>query len=163
VTAEFLCSTCGKLHEGLATDTGYTLPDVVWAIPEGERAEKAKFNADLCLLGERHFIRCVLDIPFTETKGQFGWGAWAEVDRPTFERYLELYDADGTGEPMKDGLLANDLPPYANSVGSPVAIQFRDPSQRPALFLLPTDNSLLAKEQRNGIDDQRWHEMLAMS
>jgi hypothetical protein len=32
------------------------------------------------------------------------WGAWAEVDWSTFERYLELYDEDGSGEPPKDGI-----------------------------------------------------------
>jgi hypothetical protein len=56
--------------------------------------------------------------PFTES-GEFGWGAWAEVDWSTFERYLELYDEDGSGEPPKDGILANDLPPYPSSIGSP--------------------------------------------
>jgi hypothetical protein len=162
MTTGFSCSTCGQSHDGLPADRGYTLPDVVWAIPEAERAERARFDTDLCMLGDRHFIRCVLDIPFTETKGQFGWGAWAEVDRSTFERYLELYHADGTNESLKDGLLANDLPPYANAIGTRVAIQFQDPSRRPALFLLSTDNSLLAREQRDGIDDRRWHEM-AMS
>jgi hypothetical protein len=94
-----------------------------------DRAEKARFNSDLCQMGERYFIRCVLGVPFTESEGEFGWGAWAEVDWSTFERYLELYDEDGSGEPPKDGILANDLPPYPSSIGSPVKIQFRDPTK----------------------------------
>jgi hypothetical protein len=111
---------CGQHHDDLLTDQAYKLPDAVWAIPERDRAEKARFNSDLCQMGERYFIRCVLGVPFTESEGEFGWGAWAEVDWSTFERYLELYDEDGSGEPPKDGILANDLPPYPSSIGSPV-------------------------------------------
>jgi hypothetical protein len=156
----FTCSICGKEHRGLATDWAYKLPDEVWAIPEAERTEKARFNSDLCQFDERNFIRCVLDVPFTHAPGSFGWGAWAEVDWPTFERYLELYDEDGTSEPAHSGTLANALPAYPGSLGSPVVIQFRDPSQRHSLYLTPEDESPLALEQRSGIDANRHHEIL---
>lgn len=162
MTSGYQCSMCGQHHDDLLTDQAYKLPDAVWAIPERDRAEKARFNSDLCQMGERYFIRCVLGVPFTESEGEFGWGAWAEVDWSTFERYLELYDEDGSGEPPKDGILANDLPPYPSSIGSPVKIQFRDPTKRPRLSLLPEDFSLLADEQRKGIDDKRWHDILAL-
>jgi hypothetical protein len=36
------------------------------------------------------------------------------------------------------------------------------PNQRPRLSLLPEDFSLLADEQRKGIDDKRWHDILAL-
>ncbi len=142
------------------TDWAYKLPDEVWAIPEAERTEKARFNNDLCQFDERNFIRCVLDVSFTEAPGSFGWGAWAEVDWPTFERYLELYDEDGTSEPAYLGTLANALPAYPGSLGNPVVIQFRDPSKRPSLYLTPEDESRLAREQRSGIDAIRYHEIL---
>lgn len=156
----FTCSICGEEHEGLITDWAYTLPDVVWAIPEAERKERARFNSDLCQFGERHFIRCVLSVPFVEAPGYFGWGSWAEVDRSTFERYLELYDEDGSTEPPHAGVLANRLSPYAGSLGAPVLIQFRDPENRPSLHLQQGDESPLAIEQRAGIDEIRYHEIL---
>lgn len=115
----FTCSICGEEHGGLVTDWTYKLPDEVWAIPEAERTEKARFNNDLCQFDERNFIRCVLDVPFTNVQGSFGWGAWAEVDWPTFERYLELYDEDGTYEPTRLGTLANALPAYPGSLSTP--------------------------------------------
>jgi len=156
----FVCSICGKEHAGLTTDWAFTLPDDVWAIPEPERSEAARFDNDLCQLGDRYFIRCVLEIPFLEEEGGFGWGAWAEVEWGVFERYLELYDADGRSEPPKVGMLANALSEYGEIKGIPVSIQFREATKRPALFLLPTDQSLLAIEQREGISRKRHHEIV---
>lgn len=157
---QFTCSTCGKDHRGLVTDWGYKLPDVVWEIPESERSEKARFNDDLCQFGERYFIRCVLYVPFTDSPGSFGWGAWAEVDWPTFERYLELYDEDGSSEPVHRGQLANALRAYPGSLHAPLLIQFEESTKRPSLYLEPEDQSGLALEQRAGIDDARYHQIL---
>lgn len=33
----FDCPTCGRRHEALSRDHGFTLPDEVWALPEEER------------------------------------------------------------------------------------------------------------------------------
>jgi ribosomal protein L34E len=101
VTDHFLCGICGKEHAGVPTDHAYKLPDIVWAIPEPERSARAKFSSDLCQLGERYFIRGVLHVPFSEAEGDFGWGVWAEVEWPVFERYLKLYDEDGSTEPAQ--------------------------------------------------------------
>lgn len=158
----FTCSICGQQHEGLVKDWAYTLPDAVWEIPEAERVEKARFNTDLCNFGERYFIRCLLEVPFSHGRDRFGWGAWAEVDFGTFKRYLELYSEDGSLEPAHFGNLANGLPAYPGSLGAPVFIQFRDPKSRPALYLEESNVSDLAREQRSGIDDARYHEILGI-
>jgi hypothetical protein len=160
VADEFVCSICGKEHAGLPTDWAYTLPDDVWDIPEPERDERARYNKDLCQFGERCFIRCVLEVPFTDADGFFGWGAWAEVDWDVFQRYLELYEEDGWSEPQHSGTLANSLLPYGQTTGMPVLIQFREATQRPSLHLLPTDSSELAVEQRQGMSQQRYHDIL---
>lgn len=39
----FTCSVCGQAHEGLSTNTAFTLPDAVWAIPESERELRASW------------------------------------------------------------------------------------------------------------------------
>ncbi len=158
--ASFTCSICGKVHEGLTTDWAYRLPDVVWAIPEAERSTAARFSDDLCQLGDRYFIRCVLPIRFSDAEGEFCWGAWAEVEWSVFCRYRELFDKDGSVEPMYAGYLANALRAYADSSGAEVLVQFRDPTQRPALHLRESDASPLAREQRCGIDNARYHEIL---
>jgi hypothetical protein len=156
----FVCGICGKEHDGLLSDWAFTLPDDVWAIPEPKRSEVARFNNDLCQWGDRYFIRCVLEIPFTDKDGFFGWGAWAEVEWDVFERYLELYQEDAWSEPKHNGALANDLCEYGQTMGVPVLIQFREATKRPALELLPTDQSLLGLEQRMGINQLRHHEIV---
>src|SRR5438552_19159500 len=123
MSESFVCGVCGKSHAGLPTDYGYKLPDDVWAIPESERAGKTKFTTDLCQYGSRHFIRCVMHLPFTETTGGFGWGVWVEVEQPIFERYLSLFEADGSAEPRHPGKLANTLPAYQPTIGTDVVIQ----------------------------------------
>lgn len=40
----FVCAVCGESHSGLPTDHGWKLPDDVWAIPEAERQNHAKFD-----------------------------------------------------------------------------------------------------------------------
>ena len=158
---QFVCSICGNEHAGLPTDWAFKLPDEVWDIPEPKRSEVARFNNDLCEWGDRRFIRAVLEIPFADEYGFFGWGAWAEVDLPTYERYYALYEEDGSSESLKQGSLANELPAYAEStLRHPVFIQFRDATKRPLLSLAADDTSEFAAEQRQGIDAPRYHEIL---
>jgi hypothetical protein len=156
----FVCSICGQVHDGLPTDFAYSLPDDVWAIPPDEREEKAKFDRDLCKYGDRYFIRCVLRVPFTEGPGSFNWGVWVEVAAPVFQRYLILFETDASSEPRHTGRLANALPDYSDTLNAKVEIQFRESTERPDVYLVADDPSSLANEQRNGINDLRYHEIL---
>lgn len=158
--ASFLCSTCGKSHEGLPTDTGYTLPDEVWAIPESERADHAKWTKDLCQFGERYFFRCLLPVPFVSRPGYYGWGVWAEVKYEDFDRYYKLYDKDGSAEPEMLGTLANAVPGYGRTLGLPICVQLRSSTSRPSIrFPLGADHAF-AIEQARGIDEDRYHQIL---
>lgn len=157
----FVYGICGEVHSGLLKDRAWKLPDEVWAIPEPERSQRAKFNSDLCICDGRYFIRCVLPVPLTDRPGYFGWGIWVEVDRPVFERYLSLYEADGSGEPQYAGKLANVLPPYDEPLGADVLIQFGASTKRPWVHFPSGANSELALEQRRGIDSVRHHAILA--
>src|SRR5690606_33804217 len=94
---------------------------------------EAKFNSDLCQLGERHFIRCVLKLPFKEQPGCYGWGTWVELAEPDFYRYVELYDKDGSAEPPVSGTIANAFPGYPPTVGLPVMVQFQSSTSRPTV------------------------------
>lgn len=158
--ATFVCATCGKTHAGLPRDQGYELPDVVWAIPSEERASRAKWTNDLCQLGERYFIRCLLKVPFTEREDYFGWGIWVEVERPVFERYLQLYNEDAASEPEVWAVVANDLPGYETTVGARVLVQFGTSSDRPTVRLPAESTHSVALEQQRGISEARYHEIL---
>jgi hypothetical protein len=119
MSSSFVCSTCGETHDGMPTDHGWKLPDVVWDIPDGERSARAKFNGDLCQFGDRFFIRCVLKLPFNDQSGYYGWGVWVELAETAFHRYVEIYDKDGSGEPMVRGSIANEIPGYPATLGFP--------------------------------------------
>ncbi len=162
MVAGFNCSICGEFHAQLVTDWASKLPDEVWALPVDERLEQVQSNSDLCRWGERHFIRGVLQVPFTDLEGGFGWGIWAEVDRDTFSRYLEIFDSDGRAEPPEKGTIANAMRPYDDAVGREVTIQFQESTKRPEFFMAFEDHCLLAIEQRAGIDLVRYHAIMAI-
>ncbi|ATR79066.1 DUF2199 domain-containing protein [Moraxella osloensis] len=162
MTSSFICSTCGEAHDGLPTDHGWQLPDDVWAIPEDERSNEAEFNSDLCQLGNRFFIRCLLKIPFNEQPDYYGWGVWVEVAEQDFDRYIELYDKDGSSEPSVSGTIANSVPGYPPTLGLAVDVQFQDSTSRPSVAVLASAHPL-AEEQSIGIDNRRYHEILAVT
>jgi len=162
MTSSFVCSACGETHEGLPTDYGWQLPDIVWAIPEAERSICAKFNGDLCQFGDRRFIRCLLKLPFLgRIDDYYAWGIWVELSEADFQRYVELYEEDGRNEPKVPGTIANAVPGYAITIGLPVMVQFQDSSSRPTVHVPPSSRHDLADEQLAGLDDHRYHEILA--
>jgi hypothetical protein len=154
------CVICRKSHDGLPTDTAYTLPDDVWAIPVEERASRATWTTDLCQLGERYFIRGFLPIPFTERAGSYGWGVWVEVESSAFERYRALYDQDARQEPTVSGHLANRVPVHEGSLGLPILVQFEDRAKRPTITFPPGSHHSFALEQEHGINEARFHTIL---
>jgi hypothetical protein len=156
----FVCATCGETHDGLPTDFAWKLPDEVWAIPEDRRSLEAKFNSDLCQMGDRFFIRAVLKLPFNQQPGFYAWGPWVEVQREIFYRYVEIYDMDGSNEPPVAGTLANAIPSYPETLNLAVLVQFQNSTSRPTLQTVQRDHPL-ADEQAHGIDNRRYHEILA--
>ncbi len=156
----FVCPQCKSTHEGLPSDYAFALPDDVWAIPEAERSKMARWQSDLCQLGERHFIRGLLPIRFLDTEGYFGWGLWVEVAWPVFERYLEIYNQDATNEPPAVGKLANRPSGYSDIPYSPVIVSFGMAADRPMISFDSSVRNALAEEQRSGMSSERYHEIL---
>lgn len=87
-------------------------------------------------------------------------GAWVEVGWPAFERYLQLYEADGTHEPVIHGALANQLPCYGDTLGLPVQVQFQSSTSRPTISFPEEAAHPLAVEARGGMSYARFHEVL---
>lgn len=156
----YTCFCCGRLLDGLPTDRAYTLPDDVWALPEAERDGKVKWDSDLCQFGERYFIRALLELPFRDRDGYFGWGLWVEVERPVFERYLALYDEDATAEPPHPASMANRPEGYEPVTGIPASVQFGIASQRPKIVLSTNSEHQLAIDAALGIASDRYHRIL---
>lgn len=160
MTTSFACLACGEVHEGLPTDSAWKLPDVVWAIPEPDRAKQARWDADFCQLHERHFIRCVLFVPFRSLDGSYCWGIWVEVSEQDFYRYVELFSVDARSEPPIHGTVANDIPCYGGTLGLVVSVQFGKVTDRPTATVDPGCDHALCIEQRQGMSNERYHEVL---
>jgi hypothetical protein len=158
-----LCGCCGKELEGLVSNFGYLRPIHYFMVPEAEREARVEADDDLCVIdGEVFLIRAVMRVPILGASATpyFGWGFWVAVSERTFRRYLELFAADGSSEPVHEGLLAASAPTYPDALDAPVAVQFGSASQRPALLPKRFDNPLFV-EARDGITVQRWHQLVA--
>jgi hypothetical protein len=85
-------------------DIAFRRPQDYFKVPEGQRARRIKINDDLCQIDDRIFIiRGYLPIPVHDSEQDFAWGVWVTIDRESFNRYLELWNVDGTNEPSVRG------------------------------------------------------------
>jgi hypothetical protein len=66
MTETVACSVCGKVHPIDDIELVFELPDVIYALSEGERATRCDITADVCALDrERFFLRGLLPIPIS--------------------------------------------------------------------------------------------------
>jgi hypothetical protein len=153
-----------ELLESPPTGFIWHVPDEVWALDEKSRKQwflQFESSYDWCSIDDRWFLRGDLELPYTNRPGAWKWGVWCEVDDSVIDKYAELEDVDGSNEPRMFGKLACKIPVYPDSVGLPVEIQFGPPDQRPSFFLPADSTHPLALEQREGIDEHRYHEIVA--
>ena len=156
----FICGTCSEEHEGLPLDYGFGLPDEVYALGYIERYLRSRSNADVCTLDQsRYFIRGVLPLPFSGSDRSFGLGIWVEVPQTQHDLYVAGFHDDLSDNPAFIGRIANEIPGF-HSLGLPVEIRFRSGSERPEFRCPPASDHLLARDQQEGITDQRHHEIL---
>jgi hypothetical protein len=140
-------------------DVAFGLPDAIFALPEDQRAVRAKTHSDLCSLDDtRYFIRGVVYVPVQQLGSNFGWGVWAEVSAETFFRYNAIYDKDGSNEPPAAGILAN-IPPGYTEVEQPLEIHFGLPDKRPA-FKPTFAEGEFYHEQIEGLPIRKWHSII---
>ena len=159
----YICSHCGKAHEGLPTDWGFKLPDAVHELGWLGRYRRCRHTSDVCTLDDRRFfIRCLLPVRLLDADDAlFHWGVWAEVDEATHELYLRSWEEDISSQARAQGRLANEIPVAPDSLGLPLEIEFFADSERPRVWLADALQHALALEQRHGISDKRHHDILA--
>lgn len=142
-------------------EMAFTLPDIIFNLPEDQRAARAITSSDLCSLDNwRYFIRGTVDVPVPELETLYGWGVWAEVSKKVFVRYRKLFDQDGSAEPPAAGILANVLPDY-DDIEQPLEIHFGLLKDRPAFIPSPTD-SVLYREYVEGMPLHKWHSIIEL-
>lgn len=152
----YRCAVCGEQHDDLP-DLGAEFPDPYLALTEDERATRADYTRDRCIIrekdGEHYFVRGVIPFPIHETKEIFGVGAWVSQSHANFNRY---YEVDESSAPTF-GWLVTRLAHYPQDTFLlKTELRFRERGKRPWIMLEPT-NHHAAIEQREGISlDRAW-------
>jgi hypothetical protein len=157
----YVCSSCGKTHEGLPTDWSFKLPDEVFDLSYLDKYRRTRSNTDLCALDEdRFFVRGLLAIPFTHREGDFGLGVWAEVPKAVHDFYLDNYSNELAQGTKAEGTLANTIPGFSKITDQPLEIQFQNAKCRPFFVFPRSAEHELAVDQRDGIGHNRHHQFL---
>ena len=156
------CRCCGKQFDTLPLDFSCDAPYHWLQIPESERAQRGKCDADLCMIDRTDFfVRGCLEIPIIGRDDCFVWGIWVSVSEANFERILDLWTApDVESEPPMFGWLCSQIPHYPRTLELATHVHLRAGGKRPAIELEPTEHPL-AVEQRDGISITRVEEIAA--
>ncbi|MGY9046230.1 MAG: DUF2199 domain-containing protein [Rhodobacterales bacterium] len=112
------CPCCGRQFSGVF-DRGFEEPDD-W--PFGPRSEELliagedKLSSELCRLGDRRFLRCVIALPLRGSDNErFFFGLWAEVSQADFYAYLDGSTEDGAPVTKLTATTANSLPLFPDA------------------------------------------------
>ncbi|MDO9223228.1 MAG: DUF2199 domain-containing protein [Caulobacter sp.] len=147
----FVCSRCGKTHDGLAAWV-YARPDPWLGLTDEQRAD-GKCSDDLCRTADGHFfVRSVLVLPLIGgPEPTFEFGVWGSLSEANFWRYVECFDdTDQSKLGLMFSYLSNEVRGFPDSFALHANLQPRDDRQRPFMLLEPTDHPL-AVAQRDGI------------
>jgi hypothetical protein len=153
-----------ELLESPPSEFIWQVPDDVWALDEKSRKSwflQFDSSYEWCSIDDRWFLRGDLELPYTDRAGAWTWGLWCEVDDSVIDKYVELEDVDGSNEPRMTGKLACKIPLHPDSLGLPVEIQFGLAGKPPKLFVPPDSVHPLMPEQREGMDQELYHEIVA--
>ena len=150
----YRCSVCGSEHEDLPAVASKAPAQYDWASEE-ERASDFELTSDTCVWKDEHFfVRCVLEIPFSDRDGELHFGVWSTLSKSNFLLYMDAWDyPDRSHLESMFGWFANQLPGYADTINLACRIQLRDDSLRPLITVEPTDHALAHQQQRGILFD----------
>lgn len=163
-TNSFICSCCGKKHDGLPMSYGFDAPYYwVQTMPEEREASfKFRHGSELCVMDEEHFfIRGNIEIPVIENKRNFTWDVWVSLSKDNFERTVSYWNKWGRQKKLEPmfGWLSTSIPSYSEeTLNLKTMIHTRKLGIRPLIEIEPTAHPL-AVEQKNGITMRRVQEI----
>lgn len=133
------------------------LPDVIFALPPGERERRCKIHSDICTLDwndklrRRSFLRCV--IPFSvheRPERTFNWGVWVELSKVRLLAILDVWNLDSQRDmPLMKATLANRV--ASGPLGADMWLKLTGPKTRPSLIFFDDSDHPLAEAQRAGV------------
>ncbi len=137
-------------------------PLYYYSIPELERPDRCRLDADTCVVDEEFFfVRGCLEIPIIGETDPFIWGVWVSLSRKNFETFLRLFNEEHRSrEGPFFGWLFASFRGYPEAESLKTMVHLRDHGQRPFIELEPTQHPL-AVEQRSGITVERVGEILS--
>lgn len=152
-TFRFQCAQCDEWHEG-EPSVGFQFPDYLLDIPEPERAARATWDEDLCVVDHQYFfVRACLEVPIIGADEPFLWGLWVSLSERSFDDYLENQKAGNASGPYFSWL-ANRLPGYPPLDGLKSRMHPQLDGQRPFVELDTTDHPL-SIDFHNGMSAER--------
>lgn len=162
-TFSYKCICCGEICEG-GPSFAYNEPCHTSAIPDEEKEKRVRLNSDLCVLDEEQFfIRATLEVPIKDTRDSFLWGVWVSQSKESFDRYIETFNEDQTGD-GSFGWLTVSMPGYtkegAKFVDLPTNVHWG--TERPEIQIHDDQDHPLALDQREGISWDRAVELAVL-
>lgn len=112
----------------------------------------AAITSDWCITGDREYlVRVCLNLPVIDGPGPLSYGVWASVSEKSFNRMMELWDDPRcVEEPPYFSYLLINIGGYPKTWGLEAKLVTHSVTERPLLFLAPSDHPLVM-EQREGI------------
>ncbi len=144
----FTCASCGERHEGVF-DIAFDYPDPWtgpiekepnWSVRLALEEGRVILSEDFCLMGEHHFVRCILPLKLIGADETFAFGAWGTLSQQRFLEFVEVFDTlHGSSFGTAFSWLSNRLPQAPNA---PVRAQLhgQDGRQRPVLKIAEKDH-----------------------
>lgn len=159
----FTCACCGKTVTGLP-DLAFDAPHHYAALPEAERAARARLDADFCVIDEAaRFVRAVCPIPIRGTEAFVGFGVWVSLSAANFARYRASFaEPDQARLGGMFGWLCNRLPLYPDTLELQTSVLPQDGGRRPLVWVNAAHaGHPLYIDQRDGITLERLGEIYA--
>jgi hypothetical protein len=157
----FVCRVCGEFHAERLLDIRTGLPDPIFELSDGERAERASLADDFAVLDNRRFfVRGLLEIPIPELETAFGYGVWLEVGQAQFTHLIEHWQSPDQFDAF-EGVLANELGPNTGTTGLHAHARPVAADKLPAVTLSDGDHDLI-RDQQSGVSAERSDELAAV-
>jgi hypothetical protein len=158
----YVCSCCGKSHSEDPNCFLFEMPLYALDVPMAERAKRVDATSDQCVVdGEHFFILGNLDVAVKESDLYVRWTTWTTLSRANFLRACDLWETVGReSEPPYFGWLSNPIPGYPKTLSIKTLVHTQAVGVRPWIEVIEEGHPLWT-EQREGISDQRYHELIA--
>ena len=131
-------------------EVSFSSPDAYLDIPQDQREERVKLNADFCTIDEsRFFVRGVIPIPVPERDRDYCWGVWAKLTKEDFKIVADTWnDEDVSGLDPLVGVVANAVPEYQDAMGLTLQIHLKSDT-RPFMYI--AEESEFRRDQNSGV------------